>query len=182
VGNDQRAQEGARGRAGRRRGRWAGFAMAAASGAALVAAGLPGAAWAQAASSFQLERDGEPLGLFETCRGLGSENEVVEFQVVGPGGVEMVRKRPGRLRHLDVVCTRGASGSTALSDWRAQIEAGDTADAFSALTVTELDAQATPVRVFRLVEAWPVEVQVVGGSGGSVELVRIAHEGITRDR
>jgi len=40
VGNDQRAQERARGRDGRRRGRWAGVAMAAASGAALVAAGL----------------------------------------------------------------------------------------------------------------------------------------------
>jgi hypothetical protein len=36
------------------------------------------------------------------------------------------------------------------------------------------------VRSWSLANAWPAELQAVGGTTGTVELLRIAHEGIER--
>jgi len=147
---------------------------------ALLALLLPtGPAAAQATVSFfVIQRDGNPVGTFQTCRGLGSETEVIEFREGGETGT--VRKIPGDVKCLDLVCTRTLTSDTALAGWRAEVDSGDPGSARSSATVTGFDAGGTPLVAFRLEDAWPSELELVGGIGSTVERVVIVHEGIER--
>ncbi len=127
---------------------------------------------------FSLARNGVSLGLFETCRGLGSATEVLEFR--DGANPSIVRKLPGRLQLSDVICTRSAAPAGDLATWRALVVAGDIEQARSAVTISELDMSFQVVRSWSLANAWPAELQAVGGTTSTVELLRIAHEGIER--
>jgi phage tail-like protein len=127
---------------------------------------------------FSIARNGASLGLFETCRGLGTASEVIEFR--SGGDPAQVQKIPGQLQILDVICTRSAAPAGDLIAWRALVVAGDVAHARSTVTISELDTSASVVRSWTLTRAWPAELQAVGGATGTVELLRIAHEGIER--
>lgn len=127
---------------------------------------------------FSIARNGTFLGLFETCRGLGTVTEVLEFRDGGDPSV--VRKIPGRLQLSDVICTRSAAPAGDLAVWRALVVAGEIAQARSAVSISELDMTFKVVRSWSLTNAWPAELQAVGGTTSTVELLRIAHEGIER--
>ncbi|MCC6640730.1 MAG: phage tail protein [Deltaproteobacteria bacterium] len=141
---------------------------------ALMAPGPPSLAPVR----FSIARDGAALGLFETCRGLGTANEVIEYRSGGDPG--QVQKIPGQLQLLDVICTRSAAAAADLLAWRALVVSGDVAHARSKVTISELDMTASVVRSWTLTRAWPAELQAIGGTTGTVELLRIAHEGIER--
>jgi phage tail-like protein len=127
---------------------------------------------------FAIARNGAPLGLFETCRGLGTATEVLEFRDGGDPNV--VHKLPGRLQLSDVICTRSAADAADFLVWRALVVSGEIGQARSAVTISELDMSFQVVRSWSLTNAWPAELQAVGGTTGTVELLRIAHEGIER--
>ncbi len=127
---------------------------------------------------FSISRNGADLGLFETCRGLGTATEVIEFRDGADPSV--VRKLPGRLLLTDVICTRGAGPPGNLVAWRALVVAGDVAGARSAVIISELNAAFQVIRRWNLAQAWPAELQAVGGTTATVELLRITHEGIER--
>lgn len=131
-----------------------------------------------APARFSIARNGSALGLFETCRGLGTASEVLELR----NGADplQVQKAPGQLQILDVICTRSAAPAGDLLAWRALVVGGDVAHARSTVTISELDTNASVVRSWTLTRAWPAELQAVGGTTGTVELLRITHEGIER--
>ncbi len=127
---------------------------------------------------FEVARDGNVVALFQTCRGLGSSSEVIEFR--DGANPNIVRKLPGRLNLSDVICTRGLTSDVALSAWRALVEQGNVEQARGAVAIVGHDAAGKPVARFHLTNAWPAELQVVGGLTSTVELLRLVHEGIQR--
>jgi phage tail-like protein len=123
-------------------------------------------------------RSGATVATFQTCRGLGSSSEVIEFR--DGGDPNIVRKLPGRLDLSDVICTRSLSSDVALSAWRALVEQGNIDQARSDVEIVGYDTSLQPVARYKLTNAWPAEVQVVGGLTSTVELLRLVHEGIQR--
>jgi hypothetical protein len=75
---------------------------------------------------FQVEVEGRWSGMFKTCSGIGSDNEVIESKVAGKGGQAIVNKIPGRLRWHDITLTRGLTGDTKLWAWRQEVVVGKT--------------------------------------------------------
>ncbi len=129
------------------------------------------------AFTFSIERAGKPLGFFQTCRGLGSSTEVIEFR---EGAGDAVRKLPGRQNVGDVICTRGLTSSAELTAWRKLVEDGKIAEARSSVTVTLYDEALTPVARWELGNAWPSELQALGTQTAAAESVTIVCESIQR--
>ena len=127
---------------------------------------------------FELSNGNSVLGLFQTCRGLGSSSEVIEVR--DGGNPNIVRKLPGRLDLSDVICTRSLSNDVALTAWRALVEQGNVDQARSNVAIIGYSSAAQPVARWNLTSAWPAELQVVGGVASTVELLRLVHEGIQR--
>lgn len=73
------------------------------------------------AFSFGLEVQGKIAGFFTEVTGLGSTNEVTEQKLVGPKGLQIVRKIPGRLKWEDMKLKRGITADTDLWDWHKAI-------------------------------------------------------------
>lgn len=128
--------------------------------------------------SFSIERNGKAVGFFQTCRGLGSTTEVIEFR--DGGAAEVVRKLPGRLAAGNVTCTRGLTSGTELGAWRAQVEQGDIAAARSSVTIVLFDATQSPVAKWSLGNAWPSELLAVGTQTAAVETVTLVCESLQR--
>lgn len=125
-----------------------------------------------------LERNGNFVGLFQTCRGLGSTTEVIEVR--DGANPNLVRKLPGALSVGDVICTRGLTSANGLHAWRAQVEQGDIAGARSTVKVIFFDAALAPIAQWELLNAWPSELLAVGTSSAAVESVTIVSEQIQR--
>lgn len=135
--------------------------------------------WAHtaAAFAFSIERAGQPLGFFQTCRGLGSSTEVIEFR---EGAGDVVRKLPGRQNVGDVICTRGLTSSDELTAWRKLVEDGKIAEARSSVTVVLYDDTLTPLARWELGNAWPSELQALGTQTAAAESITIVCETIQR--
>jgi phage tail-like protein len=129
-----------------------------------------------------VERDGEVLGAFRECSGIGSENEVVEFRE--GGDPEVVRKIPGRVIWTDVTLKRGITSNTAIWEWRQQVVNGEFAEAQADLTITLRSRLGGPIAVWHFANAWPSKV--TGPTPKSddnditVEELTIVHEGMDR--
>jgi len=142
-------------------------------------AGVPTARSQDVVVTYEMLRDGESVGTFESCRGMGSMNEVVEQMIIDGTGREVIRKVPGRLRWPDVICTRGLSSSLALWAWRQQVESGDVVEARSEVVIRARE-DTRPIGSWRLDNAFPIEVQAVGAESRTVELIRLVVEGVER--
>lgn len=127
---------------------------------------------------FEISNGNTILGLFQTCRGLGSSSEVIEFR--DGGNPNVVQKLPGRLNLSDVICTRSLSNDVALTALRALVEQGNVEQARSNVAIIGYGSAGQPVARWNLTRAWPAELQVVGGLTSTVELLRLVHEGIQR--
>ena len=127
---------------------------------------------------FGIERNGQSVGFFQTCRGLGSTNEVIEVRE--GGDPNLVRKVPGRLSAGNVTCTRGITASSELGAWRALVEQGKIADARSSASVILYDATLAPIAQWTLVNAWPSELLALGTAAAAVESVTLVSEGVQR--
>lgn len=128
---------------------------------------------------------GAITGYFTEVSGIGSESEVVEHKISGPGShQDIVRKQPGRLKWGDITLKRGITASMDIWLWRKQVEEGDVAGARKAGTITMYAQEGDPVASWEFVAAWPSKVSTpaltADSNAVSVEELTIVHEGITR--
>src|SRR5712691_6776565 len=86
--------------------------------------------------------------------GLGSENEVVDYQHSEEG---YSRARAGRLKYKPVTLTREYAGDTSFYDWRDAVVTGKT-DRRSVSIICLSDSGAPTVQ-FDLFNAWPLSWQ-----------------------
>src|SRR5579872_952251 len=78
---------------------------------------------------FGIEFQGQIVGAFRECTGLGSENEVVEYKASSPDGKAVIRKVPGRLKWNNITLKRGITDALDMWKWRKLVEEGNLTEA-----------------------------------------------------
>jgi len=127
---------------------------------------------------------GSVTGFFTEVSGLGSETEVTEHKVMGPGGQQIVRKIPGRLKWDNITLKRGITSSMDMWDWRKQVEDGNVDAARMNGSIMMYDQTGGEVARWNFERGWPSKL--TGPSIKSddnaigVEELTIVHEYIIR--
>ena len=135
-------------------------------------------------SWFGVEFQGQVVGAFRECTGLGSENEVVEYKASGPKGEYVIKKVPGRLKWNNVTLKRGITDSMDMWQWRKLVEQGKIDDARKNGTITMYNQQGSAVARWNFTNAWPSKLSGPSANAGNnevaIEELEITHEGYER--
>lgn len=133
---------------------------------------------------FGVEFQGQIVGAFRECSGLGSENEVVEYKASGPGGEYIIKKVPGRLKWNNIILKRGITDSMDMWKWRALVEKGKIEDARKNGTITMYNQQGEAVAKWDFIKAWASKLTGPTANAGNnevaIEELEITHEGYER--
>lgn len=135
-------------------------------------------------SWFGVEFQGQVVGAFRECTGLGSENEVVEYKASGQKGEYVIKKVPGRLKWNNITLKRGITDSMDMWQWRKLVEQGKIADARKNGTITMYNQQGDAVAKWNFINAWPSKLSGPSANAGNnevaIEELEITHEGYER--
>jgi phage tail-like protein len=134
--------------------------------------------------NFAIEVSGQLTGYFTECSGLGSEHEVIEHKIVAPGGLEVVRKVPGRLKWGDITLKRGITANMDFWEWRKMVEDGNVATARRDGSIVMFDQEGSEVARWNFEKGWPSKISGPSVKSDSneigVEELVIVHEAIER--
>ncbi len=134
--------------------------------------------------NFGLEIMGKATGFFTEVSGLGSETEVTEHKVIGPNGLQIVKKVPGRLKWENITLKRGITSSLDIWMWRKEVEEGSFETARVNGSIVMYDQTGGEVARWNFENAWPSKVTGPSPKADSneigVEELVIVHEYITR--
>jgi phage tail-like protein len=135
-------------------------------------------------SWFGVEFQGQVVGAFRECTGLGSENEVVEYKASGPRGEFVIKKVPGRLKWNNITLKRGITDSMDMWQWRKLVEQGKIDEARKNGTITMYNQQGEPVARWNFINAWPSKLTGPSANASNnevaIEELEITHEGYER--
>jgi phage tail-like protein len=135
-------------------------------------------------SWFGVEFQGQVVGAFRECTGLGSENEVVEYKASGQKGEFVIKKVPGRLKWNNITLKRGITDAMDMWKWRKMVEQGDIDSARKNGTITMYNAKGTAVAKWNFTNAWPSKLTGPAANAGNnevaIEELELTHEGYTR--
>ncbi|MCA9514844.1 MAG: phage tail protein [Myxococcales bacterium] len=102
--------------------------------------------------NFKIEIEGVLRAAFRNCEGIGSETEIIEF---GGSVDQVVRKRPGRHKYLDITLKRGWSTNDDLWDWRMAIVRGEVDRRSGSIIICADDGEE--ICRYNFFEAWPAK-------------------------
>jgi phage tail-like protein len=132
---------------------------------------------------FVLEVEGQVIGSFTECSGLGSEHEVTEARD-GSDPDQSVIKLPGRPKWENITLKRGFSKDKSLWDWRKKVIDPDPGGFRQNGSIVLYDRKNKEVARWNFQRAWPVKIAYVPPSADSneigVEELTIVHEYIER--
>jgi len=135
-------------------------------------------------SWFGVEFQGEVVGAFRECSGLGSENEVVEYKASGPKGEYIIKKVPGRLKWNNITLKRGITDAMEMWKWRKLVEQGKIEDARKNGTITMYNQQGDAVAKWNFINAWPSKLSGPSANASNnevaIEELELTHEGYER--
>jgi phage tail-like protein len=135
-------------------------------------------------SWFGVEFQGQVVGAFRECTGLGSENEVVEYKASGQKGEFVIKKVPGRLKWNNITLKRGITDAMDMWKWRKLIEQGNIDSARKNGTITMYNQQGTAVAKWNFTNAWPSKLTGPSANAGNnevaIEELELTHEGYER--
>lgn len=135
-------------------------------------------------SWFGVEFQGEVVGAFRECSGLGSENEVVEYKASGPKGEYIIKKVPGRLKWNNITLKRGITDAMDMWKWRKLVEQGKVDDARKNGTITMYNQQGDAVAKWNFINAWPSKLSGPSANASNnevaIEELELTHEGYER--
>jgi len=135
-------------------------------------------------SWFGVEFQGEVVGAFRECSGLGSENEVVEYKASGPKGEFVLKKVPGRMQWNNITLKRGITDAMDMWRWRKLVELGKIDEARKNGSIIMYSQDGNPVARWDFVQAWPSKLTGPSADAGSnevaIEELEITHEGYER--
>jgi phage tail-like protein len=133
--------------------------------------------------NFRLEVDGLQLANFCEVSLGAAFTEVVEYREGGDKSA--ARKLPGLTKFSNVTLKRGITSSLELYEWHRLVAEGRTTDARRNVAVILSDETGTDVARFSLRNAWPVKYEApsfnANGNEVAMEIIEIAHEGLTRE-
>jgi phage tail-like protein len=129
---------------------------------------------------FALEIDGVAIANFMECSGLKTSTQVFELE---EGGVNhRVHKLPGQSRWENVTLRYGVTSDTSLLNWRNEILQDGFQSRRNGAIIVKNNAMEE-VRRYSFVNAWPVAYEgpsfAAGGSELAIEMIEIAHHGLT---
>lgn len=134
--------------------------------------------------SFHVELDGVDIGSFKEASGVDSETEVIEYKEASKDGVMIIRKIPGALKWSDIALKRRIDASTALWEWRKQVEEGDIDGARRNGSIVLYDSTHTEVARWNFEAGWPSKWKGADlnatENAAAEEEITIAHEGMRR--
>lgn len=135
-------------------------------------------------SWFGVEFQGQVVGAFRECTGLGSENEVVEYKASGQKGEFVIKKVPGRLKWNNITLKRGITDAMDMWQWRKLVEQGKISDARKNGTITMYNQQGDAVAKWNFTNAWPSKLSGPSANAGNnevaIEELELTHEGYER--
>ncbi len=135
-------------------------------------------------SWFGVEFQGQIVGAFRECTGLGSENEVVEYKASGEKGEFVIKKVPGRLKWNNITLKRGITDAMDMWKWRKLVEQGKITDARKNGTITMYNQQGDPIAKWNFTNAWPLKLTGPSANAGNnevaIEELELTHEGYER--
>ncbi len=106
-------------------------------------------------SWFGVEFQGQVVGAFRECTGMGSENEVVEYKASGQKGEYILKKVPGRMKWNNIVLKRGITDAMDMWKWRKLVEQGKIDDARKNGSIVMFNQEGNEVARWDFVNAWP---------------------------
>jgi phage tail-like protein len=126
---------------------------------------------------FQLELEGQLVGEYTECTGLGSSNDIETSVVQTEDGLDVQEKTPGALEWRTITLKRKGLSESNVWAWRQRMEAGNLDDAIRDGAIHVLDAESLGIRArWEFKNGWPAGLTV---SEQGEELV-IVHEGLGR--
>jgi phage tail-like protein len=135
-------------------------------------------------SWFGVEFQGQVVGAFRECTGLGSENEVVEYKASGQKGEYVIKKVPGRLKWNNITLKRGITDAMDMWQWRKLVEQGKIGDARKNGTITMYNQQGDAIAKWNFTNAWPSKLSGPSANAGNnevaIEELELTHEGYER--
>ena len=133
---------------------------------------------------FAVEFQGQVVGAFRECTGLGSENEVVEYKASGEKGAYVIKKVPGRMKWNNITLKRGITDAMDMWKWRQLVEEGKVEEARKNGSITMYDQKQTAIARWTFVNAWPSKLTGPSANAGTnevaIEEMEITHEGYKR--
>jgi len=135
-------------------------------------------------SWFGVEFQGQVVGAFRECTGLGSENEVVEYKASGEKGEFVIKKVPGRLKWNNITLKRGITDAMDMWKWRKLVEQGKITEARKNGTITMYNQQGDAIAKWNFTNAWPSKLTGPSANAGNnevaIEELELTHEGYER--
>src|SRR5947208_1434279 len=104
---------------------------------------------------FSVEFQGQVVGAFRECTGLGSENEVVEYKASSADGHAVIRKVPGRLKWNNITLKRGITDAMDMWKWRKLVEEGKMSEARKNGSIKMHNHAGEVVARWDFTDAWP---------------------------
>ncbi|MCD9025838.1 phage tail protein [Cohnella silvisoli] len=129
---------------------------------------------------FRVEIEGLEQAGFSEVAGFDASFDVVQYRE----GNEVItpRKLPGLARYGNITLKWGSTESMELYDWVQECINGTVER--KTVTIIAIDEEGGDVATWQVIEAWPTRYTAPGfnGSGAEVaiELLELAHEGMTR--
>jgi phage tail-like protein len=133
---------------------------------------------------FGVEFQGQIVGAFRECTGLGSENEVVEYKASGPQGQYVLKKVPGRMKWNNITLKRGITDAMDMWDWRKLVEEGKITEARKNGAIIMFTQDGKAVARWEFINAWPSKLTGPTANATNnepaIEELEITHEGYKR--
>jgi phage tail-like protein len=104
---------------------------------------------------FGVEFQGQVVGAFRECTGMGSENEVVEYKASGPKGEFVIHKVPGRMKWNNITLKRGITDAIDMWKWRKLVEDGEIDQARKNGSIVMFNQAGTEMARWHFFNAWP---------------------------
>ncbi|TMC86796.1 MAG: phage tail protein [Chloroflexi bacterium] len=132
---------------------------------------------------FGVEFQGQLVGAFRECTGLGSENEVVEYKASDKGKY-VIKKVAGNLKWNNITLKRGITDAMDMWKWRGLVEQGQMSQARKNGTITMYNLQGEPIAKWDFTNAWPSKLSGPSANASNnevaIEELEITHEGYKR--
>jgi phage tail-like protein len=134
--------------------------------------------------AFHVELDGVDIGAFKEASGVEAETEIIEYKEATDKGKMIIRKVPGAMKWADITLKKRIDASTALWDWRHEVEQGDIDKARRTGSIVLYDSTQTEVARWNFRDGWPSKWKGADLNAGedqvAVEEITITHEGLER--
>ncbi len=126
--------------------------------------------------------NGKVTGYFAEVKNIGTETQVTEHNVIGPTGVSVVQKIPGRSSVNEITITRPITTNPDLWDWREEVSLGNIESARVNGTISVYAVDSSLIAEWSLENVWPSKIkQVIRESDGVLlEEVTIICEQLSR--